>query len=358
MAVAPERLRGDIVRLLHRGPGLRDFTHEAARAIARAVPFDGVCLLALDPATLLPTSEVVENGLPPEVGARLAELETRGLDFNHFTVLARSERRAATLVDATEGHLDRSRRHHELRDPAGFGDELRAALVEDDATWGGLTLLRAAGSPAFTPEEVALVAALSQPLAEGVRRAVLDGTLLSGACPGQDAAAGLVLLGPDHVITHTDDVAEQWLAELPGEPVPPAVAAVASRARAIVEDRASDGAVASVRVRSGSGTWLLLRGSVLGEQTAVVIEPARPHELAPLIAIAYGLTEREREVTQLVAQGLTTNAISEQLHVSPWTVQDHLKAVFEKTGVSTRGELVARLFFEHYAPRLGSATPL
>jgi hypothetical protein len=102
MAVAPERLRGDLFRLLHRGPGLRDFTHEAARAIARAVPFDGVCLLALDPATLLPTSEVVENGLPPEVGARLAELETRGLDFNHFTVLARSERRAATLVDATE----------------------------------------------------------------------------------------------------------------------------------------------------------------------------------------------------------------------------------------------------------------
>jgi hypothetical protein len=81
------------------------------------------------------------------------------------------------------------------------------------------------------------VAALSQPLAEGVRRAVLDGTLLSGARPGQDAAAGLVLLGPDHVITHTDDVAEQWVAELPGEPVPPAVAAVASRAPRAVARR-------------------------------------------------------------------------------------------------------------------------
>ena len=55
-----------------------------------------------------------------------------------------------------------------------------------------------------------------------------------------------------------------------------------------------------------------------------------------------------------LAQGASTDEIASRLYLSPYTVQDHLKAVFDKVGVSTRGELVARLFFDHYAPRLAS----
>ena len=77
-----------------------------------------------------------------------------------------------------------------------------------------------------------------------------------------------------------------------------------------------------------------------------------------MIADAYGLTERERAVTQLVAKGLPTQEIAGELHLSPYTIQDHLKAIFEKVDVSSRGELVARLFFDHYAPRLVSQTPV
>jgi DNA-binding CsgD family transcriptional regulator len=354
---------GDLVRLLHRGTDVRDFSLGAARILGRAIPFDGVCVLTMDPATLLPTGEVVANGLPPATTPRMTEIELGGKDYNTFAALARSsEHRAASLSAATGGDLDRSARHRELRRPNGFGDELRAALVCDGATWGGLTLLRGDDRGPFTRADVARLADASRHLAEGVRRALLLTELRAAAPPEPDEPdAGLVLLAPDHTITSANGAAERWLAELgssSGNPLPPVVAGVASRARVIAAagDPPTDRAVARARVRTASGVWLLVRGTLLGTDadapTAVILEPARPHELAPFIADAYGLTDRERAVTQLVAQGIATTAIATRLHISPWTVQDHLKAIFEKTGVNSRGELTARVFFRHDAPRL------
>jgi DNA-binding NarL/FixJ family response regulator len=105
---------------------------------------------------------------------------------------------------------------------------------------------------------------------------------------------------------------------------------------------------------------VVVRGSILGDgpgsRVAILMEAARSPELAPLIADAYGFTERERALTELVAQGFSTNEIAGLLHLSAYTVQDHLKSIFDKSGSSSRGELIARLFFNHYAPRLTATT--
>ena len=70
-----------------------------------------------------------------------------------------------------------------------------------------------------------------------------------------------------------------------------------------------------------------------------------------IVALAHGLTEREHQVSELCLAGRSTKDMARSLHLSPNTVQDHLKSIFDKTGVHSRGELVGQIFLGHYVPR-------
>ena len=115
---------------------------------------------------------------------------------------------------------------------------------------------------------------------------------------------------------------------------------------------------ASARVRGEGGRWMVLHGALLraanGEhhQVSVLVEPAQPAHLEALLMRAYGLTPRERQVTGLVLRGLSTRALADSLDISEATVQQHLKAIFDKTGVHSRRELVGSVFQDHYEPRV------
>jgi hypothetical protein len=157
-----------------------------------------------------------------------------------------------------------------------------------------------------------LLASLTSDLAEGLRRALL---LTAMSADEAEVGPGLVLLAGDNSIELANPAARIWLAELQDggesdERLPVVVHTVADRARNIAAGRVNGDSIAGRAVRTRAGRWLLVRGSVLGDgpeaRAAVMLEAARSPELAPLIADAYGLTGRERAVTELVAQGLPT----------------------------------------------------
>ena len=126
-------------------------------------------------------------------------------------------------------------------------------------------------------------------------------------------------------------------------------------------DPGLDAGVPRARVRTESGRWGIVHASRVsspGATFAVIIEEATPTEIASLIAEALGLTPREREITQEVVQGRSSREIAASLSISANTVQDHLKSIFDKTGVRSRRELVASMMMNHYVPHIAAGQPV
>ncbi len=115
-----------------------------------------------------------------------------------------------------------------------------------------------------------------------------------------------------------------------------------------------------MHVPSRNGEWYHVCAALLDEhldgRVSVIVHQMKEPSIPLSIVDVHELTTREREVTGLVLRGCSTREIASSLHVSPYTVQDHLKAVFAKLHVRSRRELVAWMFAQHYAPRLEART--
>ncbi|MDP9461550.1 MAG: helix-turn-helix transcriptional regulator [Actinomycetota bacterium] len=191
-------------------------------------------------------------------------------------------------------------------------------------------------------------------------------TLLVSECAHRDAedAPGMAVLridGPSVEVEMASRAARSLLDQMPDtrlDGVPVGVVLLVSRLVA------AGGRRQSARVRLRAGRWMSVQLDVLQsdgegpERLSLVIEPVAPYELAEVIAEAYGLTARERQVARLVVSGSSNPEVAVALSISKTTVQDHLKKVYAKLGVGSRHELTARLFFDQYLPRQLSAVPL
>lgn len=337
-----ERARREIAALATGGLDVADLYASAMAVVRQTVPFEQACWAGVDPESLGMTS--VTNWRPwpvtDEYAARFAQSEYTGREPNTFAELLQRPRPVARISDAPHREVVRSIRINDLLLPLGLDHELRAAFRVDDACWGVGSLFRESGHD-FTDREVEFLDAVTATLAAATRIAV------RAAHQARPAAVGpvIVLAGPHGELQAATPAATSWLAEV--EDAAPGRFSMTLYA-AVARARAAPSGTARARMRDAGGTWVVLQASrlIMGddpEQMVVTVEPATTHDLVSLLLAAYGATARERDVCLEVLSGSTTADIARHLFISPHTVHDHLKALFGKVGVGSRGELVAKL---------------
>jgi DNA-binding CsgD family transcriptional regulator len=336
----------DIVRHCHSGSEIVDLRRQVLRSLRRLLPTDAVFFATADPETLLFTGAYSEEPLAESTPLFL-DNEFGCQDVNKFAALATSARHVASLDVATGRDRMSSMRYRDIMRPLGLGDELRAALVAGGECWGYLCLHRTEHRLGFTPAEAAALARVGPHIAHAVRHAILR---TSSTATGDVSGPGVVLLADDLSVVAITPQAEHLLSLLTSAPAtsPPLPVAVRAVAVALVAvERGTATHLPSARLPTRAGGWLTVHASRLqgpGEdRIAVVLEPTQARASAPLMLAAYGLSRREAEVARMVLRGASTRAIADDLHISRHTVQDHLKAVFDKVGVRSRRALVGRL---------------
>lgn len=366
-----DRLIDDVAVLARRGlPRERYFAEVAAR-LRRVFDCDAACWHTLDPQTRLITSEAPEELISAgvftsanvaEAGALVVASEYLIPDFNTFAGLARRRVPVGILSHATNGHPERSTRYSGLR-AAGIPHEMRAAFVSRGRAWGAVHLARREDCRDFTAQDAAALASVSGLIADGIRSSLR----LDAARAPQDAAApGLVVLGPSDEVELITPPARELLAAMStwdataAETPPSSLLALAAVARSEKKGSAPGDADA-VAVPTAAG-WVTMHASLpegsTSRRVAIVLERTATRQSTAVRLEADGVTAREREIATLLAQGLTNAEIADTLVLSPYTVQDHIKSLFEKTGVSSRQELVARIFLDDYTPQLARHAPL
>lgn len=330
-ALVPDRELADLARVVY-------------DVVGRHVPFDFACLAAMDPATgvITWTSKTRSIGTGDE---EFAAAEYGAPDVNQFAELATRRPPVGALAIDTDGEVDRCRRFRDFLAPRfGFTDELRVVFIDRSVAWGGLAMYRVAGDPPFSAAEAAQLAATSEMCASAVARSLFRRAPIHPPRPASDAGPAILICDIDGAITHLSPAVETIVEDLGGwdhGSLPAAVLAAVAATR-------TGGIPTDTRIQGRDGRWWSLRAAPLagptGRQDVVVSVEATPRGALHRFALAaHGLTNREEEVAVLVLQGASTKDIAGSLHLSPHTVQDHLKKIFEKVGVSSRRDLIVRL---------------
>lgn len=344
MIAYPDRSLNRITSLEKETWTSRTYRETVLHRIQNIVPYDAYCFTTVDPQTLLSTGAVTEAGIE-SIHNQLFLNEYAEEDHHKYADMIRTGKHAARLSEAVHERSQYSPRYDRILLPAGFGDELRTVLVSEGACWGYLTLYRRAGQPWFTEEEQQFIAAAAESMARMLRLTSL--TLLDEIRSESPVEPGLMIVSHKLDLLSINMAARYWLTQMRlleqigPDVLPRPVRAVSSH----VICRETAASPSKTCFQLPDGRYLVLQASRMQtssgpDQVAIRLEQAMPQELLPLLAERHGLTTRERELLGFVLRSYSSKDIAAAMHISAYTVQDHLKSIFSKTGVSSRRELI------------------
>ncbi len=318
-----------------------EFSSRVGSALRQVLTFDGWCLFGVDPDTGIRTSQFGGRGTENTVD--MARNEALMTDVNRYRELATAPMPFGVL-DVDHPRARHSFRLHEVLLPQGFHSELRLALRDRGRMWGGMTLFREDPRRRFSQQEAKVLFSLSTPLTNALRGYSQRRLTVRGHAP----ASGVVALSPDNAIIAMSSQAKEWLEDLvPGGDdetyLTDVTRVLFDAAHAL---RRGEPAGSATNVRTVSGHWLRVEATTLdtGEaDVAVVLDAPAVHQLLDTLATYNGLTPRESQILQLLAQGLAGKHIARELAISPTTVNGHLTALYSKCRVTGREELLGQL---------------
>jgi DNA-binding CsgD family transcriptional regulator len=317
--------------------------------LRRVVDFDAAFFAAADPETLLFTAAFADEPLVESGPLFLANEFGEAPDVNRFASLATAADVVATLDGATAGRRGDSQRWREIMAPLGMGDEARVALRVEGSTWGFLCLHRT-GQLGFGRRDAEALRRIAPHLGEAIRRTAVGTTKPEAS---DDAAPHGLIIAVDDQVVAVGGAGEQWLGRFGptsphiGDPLPLPLRSVVRRLETL-ERSGHQGPPAAMRLLADDGTLVSVHASRLRDMggaasVALTFTTADSAARASLLLVAHGLTPAQRRIAQLVLRGRTTRQIMQELRISEHTVQDHLKAVFDKFDVRSRRDLVAVL---------------
>jgi DNA-binding CsgD family transcriptional regulator len=347
--MSPERLASELLAALH-----------------EAIPFDDGGLVGLDPSTLLHNRLLA---VAPGSWSRIGNFYRTGyLRDPVAALLPPAQMRAGLPMLILHRRLERSlglpssllRAVSSVEDYRAFyaetvsaGGVLRAAFAADGQWIAWLELIRRGAAQPFGTGDIQFLRLTATAIGHALR-ASFDRERTAACRKAGPDASGVLMIAANGREQIRTPAADAWIdllqqTEVGGEEYLPGVVSAAVAALRAGLDGTRQAVVRAwtpagpLRVEATPGDD---RGAV-----SVVLTPERP-PVPPELPAAWPVTQAERRVLELLVRGLSNRELAMELHVSVNTVQTHLTHAYEKLGVQSRSQLLARFFHEVYWPAL------